>query len=286
MDFFHSITVTINQLSLIDGIAKISMWISWLGIGYLYYLIAAILILKGKDLGVKLWYFWTITAMSNALLKYTFTLPRPYWIDLNINVLEKSTSFGMPSGHAQSAVGILLLLWGVKKWRFMGWVWLVVVMLARMIVGVHSLDQVLVGASLGLILLWYFVGDHRKIDISIKSQWGILVVLFLYGVYRIKFGVTDIQHLGEVWVRAPQDLQTSFKVSSLFVPFGFLSGFLVGKQFCIERLRDVRLNWLIELVLLLALGVLLKSLLNHLINGVGDLIFALSIGYYLGLKTK
>jgi hypothetical protein len=302
---FHLITVNLNQLSHVDLVAKLGIWISWLGIGYLYYLIAAGLILKGNYLGIKLWYFWTVSAIVNALLKYTLMSPRPYWIDIQINALEQSTSFGMPSGHAQSAVGILLLLWHHPKGRIWGIIWVLLVMLARIIVGVHSLDQVLLGCGLGLLLLWYL--ENVQWRFSLRLQWLLLIGAILYGIYRIQFGAIGIQALSQQWVRSPQNIQASFKISSLFVPAGFLSGFLISQQLCfqaffldwrkaLEVFFKGRWIWLFELCFLFFFAWLMKFLCHQALMalsikidwvlGLGDLLFTIYIGYYLGLKIK
>jgi len=56
--------------------------------------------------------FWVIGTLLNLALKHTLAQPRPWWHDpvalppLGAHV---SSGFGMPSGHAQAAMGALLL---------------------------------------------------------------------------------------------------------------------------------------------------------------------------------
>ena len=187
-------------------IVQISKILSWLGIGYLYYLLSAYLILKKDPRGKLLWYYWTSAAILNAILKYTFAQPRPYWVEPQIQAFEKSISFGMPSGHAQSACGILLMCLIYRLGWFWGLTWMLMISLARVILGVHSFAQVLVGLGLGvgMVLIFYFRHNDMFRFLKNKSiQWALVIVAFIYGIIAIRLGAQTIEQVSQAWVNAP-----------------------------------------------------------------------------------
>jgi membrane-associated phospholipid phosphatase len=315
-------TLGINQiLGSSPLIVQISKGLSWLGIGYLYYLLSAYLIVKKDDRGKILWYYWTTAAILNAILKYTFAQPRPYWIKPSIQAFEKSISFGMPSGHTQSACGVVLLFLLYRLGWVWGMLWMLLMALARVVLGVHSVAQVLVGMMLGMLMVAVF---HFKPSIIARFfekkwvQWTLIMIAFIYGVYTIQSGAKTIDQVSQAWVNAPSQMKDSFKVSSLFVPFGFLTSFLLAQH--LQAIRPIRpaflitldfskmpmlIKWnnqgwfpILELLLLFIFVWSLRfcfvlmisqlgqnlSLESVFFKGLGDLFFCFMIGFYLGRK--
>ncbi len=91
-----------------------------------------------------------INALLNAFVKDLVQDPRPP-LALRLDDLV-GESYGLPSGHAQLAVVMWLwLAWELRR----GWAWVLgcsialAVMFSRLYLGVHDLEDVLVGAALG-----------------------------------------------------------------------------------------------------------------------------------------
>lgn len=315
MQFLNDWTLGIHQmLGGIPIIVQISKILSWLGIGYLYYLLSAYLILKKDPRGKLLWYYWTSAAILNAILKYTFAQPRPYWVEPQIQAFEKSISFGMPSGHAQSACGILLMCLIYRLGWFWGLTWMLMISLARVILGVHSFAQVLVGLGLGvgMVLIFYFRHNDMFRFLKNKSiQWALVIVTFIYGIIAIRLGAETIEQVSQAWVNAPTNMKDSFKISSLFVPFGFLSAFLLAQsqnrflpRFEISKVSNLSkwenhgwfvyfellalfiCAWLFRLFFIFVFSKMAQfiPLETVFFKGFGDLSFCLIIGFYLGRK--
>lgn len=99
--------------------------------------------------------------MASQALKLLCRVPRPWVLDPNFTILEQARAeaggYSFPSGHSQMAVGTYgaLALVGGKKW--LRWVCIalaVLVPFSRMYVGVHTPQDVLVGAAIALVLVF------------------------------------------------------------------------------------------------------------------------------------
>lgn len=97
-----------------------------------------------------------LSATVNALLKMAFADPRPYWTDPGVRELSEESSFGMPSGHAQSSVvayGLLAHRLGRRRAWAAAAVIIVLIGASRVWLGVHSLGQVSAGWAVGAVVL-------------------------------------------------------------------------------------------------------------------------------------
>jgi membrane-associated phospholipid phosphatase len=102
-----------------------------------------------------------VSAVSNSWLKAFFQDPRP---DKQLVIPGYAADgFGMPSGHTQLAV----FFWGAVAWQLYrtkspAWLWIAAIVTAVMIsfsrpyLGVHDVQDVMIGALIGSILLLIF----------------------------------------------------------------------------------------------------------------------------------
>jgi membrane-associated phospholipid phosphatase len=88
--------------------------------------------------------------------KWLFHTPRPYWISNQVRIFRAESSFGMPSGHATSAVSV----WGYLAASFRKtWFWavaisvMILIGLSRLVLSVHFPHDVLLGWVLGSFIL-------------------------------------------------------------------------------------------------------------------------------------
>lgn len=134
---------------------------SWLGAGALYLSVFALIYWwSDPRFGLRLFLVLNLSAALNAVLKMALHMPRPYWLDPRIQGIHPHASFGMPSGHAQSAAVVFGLLSVELRRR---WVWaacaacVFFIGFSRLNLGVHSPSQVLCGWMLGAAVLVAFV---------------------------------------------------------------------------------------------------------------------------------
>jgi membrane-associated phospholipid phosphatase len=69
------------------------------------------------SIGLRVGIILLLCTSVNDTLKLAFHGPRPYWYSANVIAYARETSFGVPSGHAQIAIGV----WGMlaihsRKW--------------------------------------------------------------------------------------------------------------------------------------------------------------------------
>jgi membrane-associated phospholipid phosphatase len=124
-----------------------------------------------------------VSVVSNSWLKLYFGDPRPpaeWWIPG-----YSAGGFGVPSGHAQAAV----LFWGAIAYglyRYQGWRWrlafpillALLIGLSRNYLGVHDLQDVMIGNLIGGLLLLLFLLFETR-DIQQKPQ-TVLIIFFLF----------------------------------------------------------------------------------------------------------
>ena len=110
-----------------------------------------------------------------TLLKGFYVDPRPFWTDHNINSLSLYCpgEFGNPSGHSWFATIFIFLLF-LRYFPKMGKVYalggssllIFLVAFSRMYLGAHSLNQVVLGVCLGMLInvLYFICGLDDRIS--------------------------------------------------------------------------------------------------------------------------
>ena len=121
----------------------------------------------------------------SAITKLNSHQERPFWVSPDVQAFHCSGQYGNPSGHSFTCLGIPLILWldynqkAMKEpqWKLGAWYWRAVAAVlaltftgtigySRMFLGVHSLNQVLYGYSLGL---WFALSVHFLVKDRLMS---------------------------------------------------------------------------------------------------------------------
>ena len=125
-----------------------------------------------------------IDAMS-AMLKLHRHQPRPFWVSADIEALSCVKQYGNPSGHSFSCMGLACAIWlDYNSWigkhpekTLSKWYWRTTFLLlalafggyiaySRVLLGVHSINQVLFGLMLGV---WYAGTAHFIVNKPLKK---------------------------------------------------------------------------------------------------------------------
>ena len=111
-------------------------------------------------LGLRVGLILLFSTWLNDVFKILFNDPRPYWISTDVKAYANESSFGVPSGHSQTAVAV----WGMIAYYVnRRWVWvacvavMILIGFSRMYLGVHFPSDVLIGWLIGVILLLCFI---------------------------------------------------------------------------------------------------------------------------------
>ena len=196
-------------------------------------------------LGLRVGIAILISLIVNLTLKIAFHDPRPYWSDPGVRLLtEPETSFGVPSGHAQTSV----VMWGLlAAYLQKPWAWTVAVTLifftgvSRVYLGVHFPTDVLAGWVIGIVILFLFLKFEERVTAGFKrlTEPAQIGLIFALSVSIILIGVvlTNIVNSGwqlpAEWIQnaaaqAPEDPIAPLSLESLVISSGTLFGLIAG----------------------------------------------------------
>jgi hypothetical protein len=176
----------------------------------------------------------------NNFFKFLFHSPRPYWVSDTVQAYSHETSFGLPSGHAQIAASV----WGWlavevrKRWfRVVAILLIFLIGISRIYLGVHFLSDVLLGWTLGGLLVWAFAAWHQPLGtwLGKHALWGRLgwVLVSTLAILALILGVRWLVGpwvMDNAWAaRAgevdPYNLDGAFTLSGTW--FGMLTGYVI-----------------------------------------------------------
>lgn len=152
------------------------------------------------NLGIRVGFILLTSNFVNEIFKLMFAGPRPYWVSAKVIPFSAESSFGVPSGHAQNAVGVWgMIASGVRK----RWAWGVAIALAffigfsRWYLGVHFPHDVFLGWLLGGILLWAFMQFWNPVEAWLKHQnlGAQIFIAFIVSLIVIVLGAVSVGRL-------------------------------------------------------------------------------------------
>ena len=228
-----------------------------------------------KRLGRQIGYFFLASALINNILKNLLRQPRPFWLAPAIQRGE-AEGFGLPSGHVQNVTAVVLILAAhVRR----GWFWLLglffifLMALSRLYLGVHSLQDIVVGFIIGLLLfLVFIVWQQSMYDRYGKQILGrrllimILIPTFLAAVYIGLFFLIGPANTDVAWAEyIPAAELNGYEdiVSSLAGLFGFGIGIL---------LESSRIRFMVE-------GPIWKRVIRYILG------MTVALGIWAGLRA-
>ncbi len=245
--FDKAVTRAIQSMG--EGFLPFMEFISGFGNPAIYFLIVIIAAwCFNYRFGVRLGLLIVLSGALNGFLKAWFHSPRPFVVDPDLlyQSSEVATSFGMPSGHAQLAI----TLWGylmysskrVSVWA-LGFTMVSLIGISRVYLGAHWMSQVMMGWSVGLVLVITFVYCDQKIGkwiarqtVSKQVSYAILMTGLLVVAAILVEVIQDYDV--ELLAIAQGHLTSAMSMSGLFAGFAIGYSILYGK-----RILLVRADW-------------------------------------------
>ena len=166
-----------------------------------------------EQLAWLMWAYWVFGTLLNQALKFTIAQPRPWWIDPASPPLspEPSMGFGMPSGHAQGAVGMWLFAYHIRRLSAERSIcvtrlqltlclascglWVPLTMWARVALNAHSVAQVCAGLTVGL--LWSLALTRLT---RARRGVSLLSALFALCLITLSYHLTQPAAVPEQWL--------------------------------------------------------------------------------------
>ena len=144
---------------------------------------------------------YVLAVYIDNIMKIIYNNPRPYWVDPAIKILACNGGFGNPSGHAYSSSSVYMAFWYItvdneifkcRNWLKMLYLifilfFIVLIMYSRFYLGVHAINQLLYGFTLGILLyifLFYVIEFQNEDYKQFFSKYSDLSQIALYlGLY-------------------------------------------------------------------------------------------------------
>ena len=200
------------------------------------------------NLGIRVGFILLTSIYVNNIFKLMFAGPRPYWVSDKVIPFSAESSFGVPSGHAQNAVGIWgIIASGIRK----PWAWSVAFALAFLIgfsrwyLGVHFPHDVFLGWLLGGILLWAFMKFWNPVGAWLKQKTlgnqvliALIVSVIFIALGAVNVGRLDGYALPDAWMTnalRAGELPDPVSIERFITSAGTLFGLAAGAAWIMSR---------------------------------------------------
>lgn len=188
-----------------------------------------------KETGTYLLMGWSGNRIVNGVLKVSLCTYRPWVRDARIvpdtAAMEAATGYSFPSGHSMNAAslfgGLAIKRKTTNGLRILCWIVLGLIAFSRIFLGVHTPQDILVGAGVGVLvmfltgklLMWLEAHPNKDIIVAVI---GILVAVAAAAFSALKPYPVDYDAAGNLLVDGLKMANDTFKA------VGWLSAFLAG----------------------------------------------------------
>ena len=247
-------------------------------------IIALIYWCADKNFGRYLLMGWSGNRVVNGLLKVTACVYRPWIRDARIvpdsDALAAATGYSFPSGHSMNAAALYgggAIRRELSKWlRITLGAIVVLIAFSRNFLGVHTPQDILVGAGAGLLMMWLtgkliaWVDKNPGKDIMVACI-GIAAAVAVAVFAAVKSYPMDYNEADELLVDGAKMANDTYKGVGWCV--GFLIGWILEKRF-VKFSTDIPMVTRITrlttgLLSYYAISLILIPLIKSWIPGVG-----------------
>ena len=195
-----------------------------------------------KELGSYLLMGWSGNRLANGVMKVTACTYRPWIRDARVlpygNSINTATGYSFPSGHIMNAStvfgGIAVRKDYPRALRVVLGLVMVFVAFSRVYLGVHTPQDVLVGAAIGTLVMWLTLRLMRWVEAHPGKDWlvvcagvGLSAAVALYAA--LKPYPADYDAEGKLIVDGAKMANDTFKGVGYSV--AFLTGWILERRF-------------------------------------------------------
>lgn len=230
-----------------------------------------------KSYGRHFAYVFLLSTFVNFTFKHAFRGPRPYWLDADVNLMDTSASYGIPSGHVQSATTTVLFFASKLKNKAMWWfaaIYIALMMISRIFVGHHFVQDVFAGFFLGLLVLtgyWIWNSqvhkDFSKRILGFRLMIAILVPIVCVVVYTAVFFLIGSPNENVPWASFLEGAEKE-SLESITTAISSLLGTGIGLSFEKSRVRFQATGPIWKRIARYVLGIIVAGLIW---GGLGQL---------------
>lgn len=211
----------------------------------------------------------------NFILKDIFKIERPYIKDGRI--INKDIKYGygysFPSNHSQMSSTIFFSIknyFNIKKNYIYGYIFIILVALSRMVLGVHSIVDVITGLIMGYLSVKLFsVVADRAVD---DKKYYLLYILLIFGIIS-SFIFKD---------------KDGFKILLLY--FGFITGYIIETKYTgyeiPKKLSAKIINYITGIIGVAIIYIFIGNVFKYLIIGIWITLVAPFIFHLFNKKGK
>ena len=194
-----------------------------------------------KDLGTFLLMGWSGNRLVNGLLKITVCAYRPWIRDARVvpygNSMETATGYSFPSGHTMNAAtvygGAAIRKDLPRKLRVTLAAVVVLVAFSRIFLGVHTPQDILVGAAAGMLVMWLVPKLMQYLAVHPEKEFlvvwiGIILAAALAVYAGVKPYPEDYNAEGKLLVDGAKMANDTFKGVGWCV--AFLTGWVLERR--------------------------------------------------------
>jgi membrane-associated phospholipid phosphatase len=183
-------------------------------------------------------------------MKIYYSNPRPYWVEPSI-LKQCSAGYGNPSGHASESVVVYLTLWKIlansdifKRRNLLKYILLIFILVlliliafSRVYLGVHSVNQVIFGSTIGFSMYFLFMEIIQMDRIEPKTFFFIfksfkINLLFLFFHLILITGLVLVWLFKQVdnsqYTLTLNDICPDMKIANRYSNDGLIKGFMIA----------------------------------------------------------
>lgn len=175
----------------------------------------------------------------NGLLKGIFCVYRPFIKDSRVIPLDKESGYSFPSGHAMLVTPLLggYAVLCRKKAQIISWIMgllIILMILSRLYIGVHTPQDVIAGVLLSLLTLYITVKIFAFIERRPESEkffllTGIIMCIAAFVYLYFKSYPVDYDSAGKILVK-PDSARAS-TIGNIGNLAGLIIGYYIDKKF-------------------------------------------------------